>query len=186
MPRASITARRKKGVEIRSVRHNRTVSRLVRGCVLLAAVLAVFSVAFVFTIGRANASAFTVTTNTTFPISITLDACGNEFTVSGNLHDLFHVTFDGAGGLHLDALDNPQGISGSDLAGNKYQGTGLTRSDVNEASVVFPLNETFINRFDMIGQGQAPNYEVHETFHVTVNAGGTLTSFHDNFSITCK
>jgi hypothetical protein len=48
------------------------------------------------------------------------------------------------------------------------------------------LNETFINRFDMIGQGQAPNFSVHETFHVTVNADGSVTSFHDNFSITCQ
>jgi hypothetical protein len=154
--------------------------------VLLAAVLTVFSVAFVFGVGRANASAFSFTANTTFPISITLDACGNEFTVSGNLHDLFHVTFDGAGGFHLDAHDNPQGISGSDLARNKYQGTGITRSDVNEASVIFPLNETFVNNFRMIGQGSAPNFDVHENFHVTVNADGTLTSFHDNFSITCQ
>src|SRR5262249_12949307 len=108
------------------VRHSRTVSRVVRGLVMLATVLAVFSLAFVFSLGRAHASAFTVTTNSTFPISITEDACGNEFTVSGDLHDLFHVTIDDTGGLHLDTHDNPQGISGTDLAGNKYQGTGVT------------------------------------------------------------
>lgn len=30
------------------------------------------------------------------------------------------------------------------------------------------------------------NFMVHENFHVTVNANGTVTSVHDNFSVTCN
>jgi hypothetical protein len=132
----------------------------------------------------AHAAAFTVTSNNTFPIDLVVDACGNPVELTGQLHDLFHVTFDGAGGAHFDGHDNPQGLTGTDVAGNKYQGTGVTRQDDNfTAGTTF--NETFVNNFRMIGQGQAPNYDVHENFHVTVNPDGTVTSFHDNFSITC-
>ncbi len=31
-------------------------------------------------------------------------------------------------------------------------------------------NLTFVNRFDIIGAGSVPNFETHETAHVTVNA----------------
>jgi hypothetical protein len=160
--------------------------RILRPILLAAAVGGLVCIAFVARAGTASASAFTVTSNNTFPISLTIAACGNVFTVSGDLHDLFHVTIDDTGGIHLDAHDNPQGISGSDSAGNKYQGTGVTLSTFNESAAIFPLNETFVNNFRMIGQGTAPNFDVHENFHVTVNADGTVTSFHDNFSIVCQ
>jgi len=30
------------------------------------------------------------------------------------------------------------------------------------------------------------NFLVHETFHVTINANGSVTAFLDNFSIDCR
>jgi hypothetical protein len=183
-----------KGVETMSARHSRTLaSRLLRGFVMLAAVLAVFSVAFLVSAGRAGASAFTITSSTTFPISLTVfvpcaaGGAGEVVFVSGELHDLYHVTLADNGSFHLDASDNPQGVSGVGLTtGAKYQGTGISRSDVNEASAILPLNVTFVNNFRIIGQGPGNNLLVHDNFHVTVNPDGTVTSFHDNFSVTCQ
>jgi hypothetical protein len=45
---------------------------------------------------------------------------------------------------------------------------------------------TFINRFDIIGQGTGNNFTVHETAHITFNADGTVTVNFDNFSVECK
>jgi hypothetical protein len=148
----------------------------------------VFSLMFMTTV---QASASTVTTSTTFPISLTVfvpcaaGGTGENVALSGNLHDLFTVTFDGNGGFHLYASDNPQGVSGVGLTtGNKYQGTGITLFDAQGTAggtSVF----TFVNNFRIIGSGPGNNLLVHENFHVTVNPDGTVTSFHDDFSITC-
>jgi len=140
----------------------------------------------------AQASASTVTTSTEFPISLTVfipcaaGGTGEFVALSGDLHDLFHVTFDGNGGFHLDAQDNPQGVSGVGLTtGDKYQGTGVTRFDFNGTAggtIVY----TAVNNFRIIGSGPGNNFLVHDNFHITVNPNGTVTSSHDNFSVTCK
>jgi hypothetical protein len=133
----------------------------------------------------ARAAASTFTSSSIFPINLPVDACGEPVQLSGNLHDLFHVTFDGAGGAVLKVLDNPQGVSGVDLlTGAKYQGTGETEF-VETFAAGGTFTDTFVNNFKIIGQGTSPNYLVHENFHITVNPDGTVTSFHDNFSITC-
>ena len=66
---------------------------------------------------------------------------------------------------------------------DKYQGTGVTQDEFN-AKV--DMEETFINNFRIIGQGSGNNFLVHETFHVTINANGSVTAFLDNFSIDCR
>ena len=139
-----------------------------------------------------QARASTVTTSTKSPLSLTVfvpcavGGAGERVALSGTLHDLSHVTFDGRGGFHLDVHDNPQAVSGVGLTtGDKYQGTGVTRSDTQGTAggtSVF----TFVNNFRIIGSGPGNNFLVHDNIHVTVNPNGTVTSFHNNFSITCK
>jgi len=46
--------------------------------------------------------------------------------------------------------------------------------------------ETFINNFRIIGQGNGNNLLMHETFHVTVNANGALTVLIDKIESDCK
>jgi hypothetical protein len=109
---------------------------------------------------------------------------GEEVALSGTLHDLFHITFDGSGGFHLKFHDNPQGLSGTGLTtGDKYQATGVTQSQFTGK---VGSEETFINNFRIIGQGTGNNFLLHENYHVTVNANGTLTAFVDNFRLECK
>jgi len=77
----------------------------------------------------------------------------------------------------------PQGISGiGQTTGDKYQGTGVTQDEFN---ATVGVEETFINNFRIIGQGSGNNLLVHETFHITINANGSVTAFLDNFSIDC-
>jgi len=138
-----------------------------------------------------QASASTVTTSTSFPISLSVfvpcaaGGAGEIVDLSGNLHDLFSVTLDGSGGFHLSAQDNPQGVSGvGETTGNKYQGTGVTRFSFS-GTAGGTYVETDVNNFRIIGSGPGNNFMVHDNFHITVNPDGTVTSFHDNFSITC-
>ena len=136
----------------------------------------------------AKAESFTV--SETFPISILVfipcaaGGAGELVEISGNLHALFHFTLDGSGGFHAKVHFQPQGVSGTGLTtGDKYQGTGVTQGTSN-GKVGF--ESTFVNNFRIIGQGPGNNFLVHNTFHVTVNANGTMTAFVDNFSVECK
>ena len=138
----------------------------------------------------ASAAADSFTVSSSFPIDILVfvpcaaGGAGEAVELTGNLHDLFHVTFTPSGGFRLSVVDNPQGISGFGFStGAKYQGTGITRDNFGGR---IGFEETFINNFRIIGQGAGNNFLVHENFHITVNANGTITSFYDNFSVECK
>jgi hypothetical protein len=138
----------------------------------------------------ALAAADTFTVSSSFPIDIVVfvpcanGGVGEDVELTGNLHDLFHVTFTPSGGFRLSVVDNPQGISGTSFTtGAKYQGTGITRDNFG-GRVGF--EETFVNNFRIIGQGSGNNFLVHENLHITVNANGTLIVFRDNFSVECK
>jgi hypothetical protein len=109
---------------------------------------------------------------------------GENVALSGTLHDLFHITLDGNGGFHSKFHVNPQGVSGiGETTGTKYQGTGVTQGTFN-GQVGFETS--FVNNFRIIGQGPGNNFLVHENFHVTINANGTVTAFVDNFRVECK
>jgi hypothetical protein len=155
----------------------------------LVAFLGAMSVLSVGIAQSAAGSATTTTVSQSFPISLTVfvpcanGGAGEDVALSGNLHDLFSLTFNGSGGVHVKTLDNPQGVSGVGLTtGTKYQGTGVTQSEFN-AQVGFET--TFVNNFRIIGACPGNNFLVHENFHVTVNPDGTVTAFVDNFSVAC-
>ena len=138
----------------------------------------------------ALAAAETFTVSQSFPIEVLVfvpcanGGAGEEVLLTGNLHDVFHVTFTSSGSFRLSFSDNPQGVSGFGFStGDKYQGTGITRDNFG-GRVGF--EETFVNNFRIIGQGPGNNFLVHENFHITVNANGTVTAIHDNFSVECK
>jgi hypothetical protein len=133
-----------------------------------------------------------VVTNTSTPITLTVfvpcanGGAGEDIEVSGLLHVLISTTVDAKGGVHFSEQFNPQGVSGVGLTtGDKYNAIGLTRDDFSTTSSGV-VQVTFINRFDMIGQGPGNNFSVHETEHITILPDGTVTVFFDNFSVTCK
>ena len=157
-------------------------SRWLRTCVPLLACVALALVS------AAPASASAVSTK--FPIDLFVNVpcanggSGEVVELTGTLNDVFSLTFDNAGGVHVKGHDNPQGVSGVGLtSGVKFQGTGM--SDF-EYSQKVGYEETDVNNFRIIGQGTGNNYVVHENLHVTVDANGVVTVLHDHFSITCK
>jgi hypothetical protein len=130
------------------------------------------------------------TQNNIFPIAFMFfvpcanGGAGEAVALTGNLHDLFDVSMNAKGGFHFKFHDNPQGVSGTGLTtGAKYQGTGVTQGEMN---LNVGTQMTSINNFRIIGQGPGNNFLVHDNMHVTVDANGMVTSFHDNFTMECK
>ena len=140
--------------------------------------------------GSAFASATTTTQNETLLADISVWVpCANSgngelIHVSGPLKALFKTTETNKGQFLIKTLFNPQGISGEGLTtGLMYHGTGMTQQTHTENKGV---QDTFVNQFYMIGQGPNNNLSVHEDFHITVNADGTVSAFHDNFKVECR
>lgn len=131
------------------------------------------------------------TDNSVFPLDMYVyvscaDGGLGEFVhLTGNLHALFHVTVSNSGNFTIKGHFQPQGVSGTgEATGTKYQGTGVTQdmSHFGRVGEVF----TYINNFRIIGQGPGNNFLVHQVFHITINANGTLTSVVDGFKADCK
>ena len=145
--------------------------------------------ALVFVAASANAA---VQVNTTTDISLQVfvpcaaGGAGEIVDLSGPLHVLMSFTINGnnvSGVQHFQ----PQGISGTgETTGAKYQATGVTSTTFQMSLQNGQASETFINRFDIIGQGPGNNFRVHETAHITFNAAGTVTVNFDDFSVECK
>jgi len=131
-----------------------------------------------------------VQTNLKVPVTIGVfipcaaAGAGEVVFLTGNLHVLLRFTMDQAGGIHVASHFQPQGISGTgQTTGEKYQATGVTQDQFNARVGV---EETFINNFRIIGQGNGNNFLIHETFHITFNANGIPTASVDNFSVDCR
>ena len=133
-----------------------------------------------------------VQVNDTTDISLTVfipcaaGGAGEIVDLFGPLHTLVSFTINGnnvSGHFHFQ----PQGISGTgETTGAKYQATGITQQSFKTSLQNGQANLTYVNNFRIIGQGPGNNFLVHETLHITINADGTLTVFHDNFSVDCK
>jgi len=135
----------------------------------------------------ASAQATTTTESIQIPLLIEVfvpcanRGAGEVVSLAGTLHEVFHITFDAAGGIHLKIHDQPQGISGfGQTTGIRYQATGVTQQQLSTNPF------TFVNNFQIIGQGPGNNFRIHQVFHVTVNANGELTAFRDRASAECR
>jgi hypothetical protein len=111
---------------------------------------------------------------------------GEIVDLNGPLHTLISFAVNGnnfSGKFHFQ----PQGISGiGETTGFTYHATGVTQETFKASLQNGQNNLTFVNNFRIIGQGSGNNFLVHESLHINFNADGTLTVFHDNFSVDCK
>ena len=125
--------------------------------------------------------------NLTVFVPCAAGGAGEIVDLSGPLHTLITFTINGnnvSGTAHFQ----PQGLSGTgETTGDKYQATGVTKDTSFKVSFQNgQAQQTFVNNFRIIGTGPGNNFLVHEVAHITFNADGTLTVFHDSFSIDCK
>jgi hypothetical protein len=154
--------------------------------------LALCAVAAVAVVGVVAAQA-AVTQNDvkqTIPFTIVVPCAngGAGEVVDGtvDLHRLVTATVNGnnvSGKFH----SQPQGGNLVGLTtGDKYQPTGVTQDHFKGSLQNGQYTETFVNNFRIIGQGPGNNALVHEVVHITINANGTVTVFHDSLSVDCK
>ena len=116
---------------------------------------------------------------------------GELVEITGTMHSVSFLKFDETGGLHggLHAKFHfqPQGATGIGLTtGDVYQAVGVTQETNNWSFDDVPHEWTYINNFRMIGQGKAPNFNLHVTWHLTMNANGEVTADFIKEEVTCK
>ncbi|HEY9477250.1 MAG TPA: hypothetical protein VIQ26_02350 [Microbacteriaceae bacterium] len=97
-----------------------------------------------------------------------------------------HESTDSQGRTHVQFIVNDKGTTGTGLlTGTQYRQIGATRENdlvVEDAPVVV----SFANILNLVGQGQAPNLLIHETFHLTINANGVTTVEREIERIECR
>jgi hypothetical protein len=135
---------------------------------------------------RAAAESTTTPFETVIP-----DPCtGEDVLVSGSLHTVGQAVQDAHGGFHINGHITLQGISGVGLStGTTYHWTGGARINVHYGCGVDcspPYEQTSGSNFQLIGQGSAPDEQVHALTHITVNANGELTANVQEFRMTCR
>ena len=112
---------------------------------------------------------------------------GELIDLSGTLHIVTHTTEDANGGLHTYFHFQPQGATAvGQVTGDIYRAVGVTQQSMNIHSSGFPVTQTFVNNFRMIGPGPGNNLQFHQTMHVTIDANGTTTVDFDKPSINCN
>jgi hypothetical protein len=131
-----------------------------------------------------------VTTNEVTPFSTTEwvecanGGAGEMVTLSGSVHYLVAVTYDGNGGYHIKMQANPAGVSGTgDITGDKYRMTGVYQTERNGT---VGMQNTITQTFMVVGQGKGNNFVLHEVDHFTVLPDGTVIIDHETISTECK
>jgi len=119
-------------------------------------------------------------------VACAADGAGEIVDLTGPLHTIITFTINDNNVSGFFRFQ-PQGISGTgETTGEKYRGTGVTQESFKTSLQNGQANLTFVNNFRIIGPGPGNNFLVHETSHFTINANGTVTVSHDNFSVDCK
>ncbi len=147
----------------------------------------VFLIVSISALGAALTQTLSMEIPLAFSLSIPCANQGNGEVVdfSGSLHVVASSTVNG-NNIHLNLLFNPQGTKGvGETTGDVWQATGETRMDLTASVSSFPFTNTFVNNFKLV-DGRGGSFLIHENFHVTVNANGTMTASHDNFAFTCR
>jgi hypothetical protein len=90
---------------------------------------------------------------------------------------------DNLDGSHF--LFTPRGRLVGAITGDVYRLTGVTHGTYNEGLENGKYVLTYINRYQLIGQGKASNLAVRETAHITEHGDEVIVQ-HDDFSIECS
>src|SRR5947199_289461 len=94
-----------------------------------------------------QAAAVTVTTIETIPFSTIVEGCGEPIALDGNIQAVFHVTLTPNGGLLIQEIFHPQGLTGTGLlSGATYHAVGETR-DTTTINGTGGSTFTFVNNF---------------------------------------
>jgi hypothetical protein len=115
------------------------------------------------------------------------DSCAGElleFHIREQL--VVHERVDASGGIHFHLVINDKGSTAVGLSsGVTWHQVGATRETDNIRGEA-PVAVSFVNVFNLISNGSAPNLLIHQLFHITINANGVVTALVDRSRIECK
>jgi hypothetical protein len=129
-----------------------------------------------------------VVLNVTIPLNqeVFSPCTGDVIQATGFIHLVGTETVDGNGGFHMAFMVNVSQVTGvGSLTGATYHGVGGDWFTVN-AQPPFPFEATQTDVFALVSSGSTPNLVVTDTFHITVNANGTVTANVARFSAACR
>jgi hypothetical protein len=151
-----------------------------------AALLAVLLVAVVVpAAASAEVTCTTISTTQPFTRLLTAPCLGEPVLLEGTVHVVLHTTVDANGGTLTTRHTQPMGVTGVGLvSGTTYHATGVTERVTNAGPP--PSEFTIVNNFNIIGEGDAPNFLVHQLVHVTINANVDLTAEVDQDEVECR
>jgi opacity protein-like surface antigen len=149
------------------------------------------ALAATFGLSAVAASQAAVVTNTTIPISGTVvNPCNGELVpFTGDLHLLFRVTFDQAGGLHVGVHEDIQATGVGATTGAKYELNAVLNEEVNYGFVLGgngAAEETIVESELFVAQGSAPNFVLKLLEHITITPDGTVRVLNIDFDTECR
>ena len=134
--------------------------------------------------------AYTTTTSLVVPFEMyVFNLCTEDVIyLSGQVRQVVSSTFS-RGHFRTSVYTNFNGLTGVSLIdGTTYDVRGGTRTGANRALVFnagfFPQEFTQVDTLYLIGGGAT--LQLHETFHITINANGTVTSIADTPILECR
>ena len=107
--------------------------------------------------------------------------------VDGYIHFMTIETLTPSGNYIGRWKGQPQGLKGVGLTtGLTYQFNGVTQDTYVVQGDGFPLTETYVNRFVVVGPGADNNYYSFNTFKLTINGIGDVAVVFDNITVECR
>ena len=117
------------------------------------------------------------------PFATTVDICGELVDVEGEFHFVENSVISNSGNSTSKFHINAKGIGVGQTSGAVYQWNDAINESLNLSK---GGNYTFTQTLLIVGQGKAPNFKGHLTYHITVNANGDVTTEFENLKIDCK
>jgi len=147
---------------------------------------AVFAASLMLAVASPANAANSTTRILRVPLNLSLFLpCADEVVnLTGTFIDLFHVTFDQDGAIHLHLLETQSSVAGfGETTGDRYVSTRVNIFNFSDATALTSTQEMV---FHVIGQGPGNDALIRLTNHSTLNADGTLTVAFDNLSVECE
>jgi hypothetical protein len=124
-------------------------------------------------------------TNQRIPLPASFPVGDAQYGLRGSLHVTFFVHRDNAGGIHVRAHANAQGVSVTKPTGSTCRGVGAVNVTANVGAPKGAASEgTAVANLGLVCPGREPNLRLHANLHITVNANNEVTATVANVRVT--
>jgi len=134
-----------------------------------------------------SAQAYEFTLNLYIPLTFyNVPGCGELVSGTGTLHIVLHQTYNAAGGSLVVVHAQLQGASVVGTSGATYKLIDVSQSESTSNGPGAQSETTIVANYLLISEGTAPNYDMHQTTHITMNDNGEVTAVVDNTTVECR